>query len=97
MAIASASLADVSDLVCECYFDRVKCIVGIFQAFCHANAGTNDRSLNSCEQPGNTLASTTIQFSNDGLRRLEEILHRGTLPQKFRHHADTEVAASLFA
>src|ERR1700685_1823198 len=97
MTVTPGSLADVSYLICERNLDGVECVVGVFQALGYPNTGTDQRSFNPLEETCHTFSGAAVQFADYCLGWMEEVLHRSTFAQEFRHHADAEVTPSNLA
>ncbi len=93
VAVDLERLAQRADLVGEAHFQRVPGVVGVLHQLGGLDVGARERRREIGEQARRQVAAGAVQLADDGLGRVEEIVHRGAFAQEFRVEADAEIDA----
>ena len=93
MAVHLEPLADIADLVGETHLERMPCVVRVLDHLGGLDVGPDERRCDPGVKTCRQIPACPVELADDGLRRIEEIVHGGSLAQELRVDADPEFGA----
>ena len=91
MAVGADRLADAADLVGETHLQRVPRVVHVLDHLGGLEIGAHERTGEPVIEFRQHLAACAVQLTDHGLRRIQEVVHRGALAQELGVHAQPEI------
>ena len=91
MAVDLELLAKVADLVGETHLERVPSVVRVLDHLGGLDVGPDERRRDLRVKARQQIPACPVEFADDGLGRVEEIVHGGPLAQELRVDTDAEL------
>ena len=82
--------AEGSDFICKSNLQSVESVAHVLDHFGSLYAGSNERCIELFIKLGEKTSAGSVQLADDGLRRVEKVRDRASLPQKLRIDGDSE-------